>query len=112
MLFQQIGKFTFAIIFLLIGLLFTKNQLLPVIVYCCSILILSMISFYVWNRYLSYCSLYNNSFSVGSISYKEILSVSLSMFTATSIFMIMSWMDIIMLGMWRKEEEIGIYNSS
>jgi O-antigen/teichoic acid export membrane protein len=44
------------------------------------------------------------------VSLKNILSVSLPMLISSSLFMIMSWTDTIMLGMWRTEEEIGIYN--
>ncbi|WP_456399955.1 flippase [Persephonella sp.] len=41
---------------------------------------------------------------------KHILSVSFPMLMSSSLFMIMSWTDTIMLGMWRTEEEVGIYN--
>jgi len=43
-------------------------------------------------------------------SLNHILSVSLPMLMSSSLFMIMSWTDTIMLGMWRTEEEVGIYN--
>jgi len=44
------------------------------------------------------------------VSMKYILSVSLPMFMSSSLFMMLAWTDIIMLGMWRTEEEVGIYN--
>ncbi|QJA05899.1 flippase [Thermosulfurimonas marina] len=44
------------------------------------------------------------------ISLRDILSVSFPMLMSSSLSMIMSWTDTIMLGMWRTEEEVGIYN--
>ncbi len=44
------------------------------------------------------------------VSMKHILSVSFPMLMSSSLFMIMSWTDTIMLGIWRSEEEVGIYN--
>jgi len=44
------------------------------------------------------------------VSVKHILSVSFPMFISSFLFMILSWIDTIMLGMWRTEEEVGIYN--
>ena len=45
-----------------------------------------------------------------NVSLKHILSVSFPMLMSSSLFMIMSWTDMIMLGMWRTPEEVGIYN--
>ena len=45
-----------------------------------------------------------------SVPLKYILSVSFPMLMSSSLFMIMSWTDTIMLGMWRTPEEVGIYN--
>ncbi len=44
------------------------------------------------------------------VSIKHILLVSFPMLVSSSLFMVMSWADTIMLGMWRTEEEVGIYN--
>ena len=45
-----------------------------------------------------------------NVSLKHIFSVSFPMLMSSSLFMIMSWTDTIMLGMWRTPEEVGIYN--
>ena len=45
-----------------------------------------------------------------TVPLKYILSVSFPMLISSSLFMIMSWIDTIMLGMWRTPEEVGIYN--
>lgn len=44
------------------------------------------------------------------LSIKYILSVSFSMLMSSSLSMVMSWADTIMLGIWRSEKEVGIYN--
>ena len=45
-----------------------------------------------------------------NVPIKNIISVSFPMLMSSSLFMIMSWTDTIMLGMWRTEKEVGIYN--
>ena len=52
----------------------------------------------------------NANGSKEDVPIKNILSVSFPMLMSSSLFMIMSWTDTIMLGMWRAEEEVGIYN--
>ncbi len=45
-----------------------------------------------------------------TVSAGQLLSVSMPMLMTGALFMIMSWTDIIMLGMWRTDAEVGIYN--
>ncbi len=45
-----------------------------------------------------------------AVSTGQLLSVSLPMFMTGALSMIISWTDIIMLGMWRTDAEVGIYN--
>ena len=52
----------------------------------------------------------NLSGNFEDVPLKSILSVSLPMFMSSSLFMVMSWTDIIMLGIFRTQEEVGIYN--
>jgi len=46
----------------------------------------------------------------GQLSYKEVLRLSLPMAITSSLALLMGWMDIIMLGAFRTEEEVGIYS--
>ncbi len=45
-----------------------------------------------------------------TVSIKYILSVSIPMLISGSLFMVMSWTDTIMLGIFKTEKEVGIYN--
>ncbi len=45
-----------------------------------------------------------------SLSVWGMLSVALPMFMSSSLFMVMSWTDTIMLSMWRTDAEVGVYN--
>ena len=45
-----------------------------------------------------------------TVSAGQMLSVSLPMLMTGALFMVMSWTDIIMLGMWRTDAEVGVYN--
>ncbi|GAB6065816.1 oligosaccharide flippase family protein [Aquifex pyrophilus] len=44
------------------------------------------------------------------ISTKYVLSVAFPMFISNSFFIMLFWADTIMLGIWRTEEEVGVYN--
>ena len=45
-----------------------------------------------------------------SISAGKMLSVALPMLMTGALFMVMGWTDTIMLGMWRTDAEVGVYN--
>ena len=90
-----------------LGLFFYyHNETLPVIVYLLSTIIVAVISFMLWLKKQ------NSNFLQfeNSIKTRSLLSVSFPMFlTASSVF-IMGHIDTIMLGIFRTEAEIGIYN--
>jgi len=82
-----------------------KNIKVAIIAYILGISISFFISFLLLNKEFS-----NKNGELEKISLRQILSVSFPMFLSSSLFMVMSWTDTIMLGMWRPEEEVGIYN--
>ncbi len=82
-----------------------KNIKVVIIAYIFGISISFLFSFLLLNKEFS-----NKNGELEEVSLKQILSVSIPMLLSSSLFMIMSWADTIMLGMWRTEEEVGIYN--
>lgn len=91
---------------LLIAVHFSKDASMPIVAYVAGTIILSLASLVIW---LKYVGIFNYK-SEKSISYKTMLSVSLPMLLSSSMFFIMHWTDTIMLGMFRSEADVGIYN--
>jgi len=82
-----------------------RNAELILLAYITGVSLASLLSFlFLWKEFI------NTTDEKERVSVKHILSVSFPMFMSSSLFMIMSWTDTIMLGMWRSEEEVGIYN--
>jgi len=103
---EHASKFLFAIIFFLLLLEFTtiKELVLPIYSFLYSILLVCFISF----MYLIY------NFRIIKIkkviSNKQILKTAYPMLFSTSIFVLMSWSDTIMLGIFTSESNVGLYN--
>jgi O-antigen/teichoic acid export membrane protein len=123
MLLQQAGIFILASILLgLITLLIQFNQStnlpisqIPISIYIFSVFIISLIAFFLWKKQLTVPPI--NQYTTQQISqsaktlpYSTILSVSIPMLFSSSLGLIMGWIDVIMLGIFRTEEEVGIYN--
>ncbi len=114
--FKKIKEYTtlqnllpFLCAFIFFGIFFyilnIKNIKVIIIAYILGIDVSFFISFLLLNKEFS-----NKNGELEKISLRQMLSVSLPMFLSSSLFMVMSWTDTIMLGMWRTEEEVGIYN--
>ncbi len=105
----------FAILFLL-GLIFFDRitffrkikPFSPEISYVLSVLIVFILSFFMFFRFVK-VSETDNSEEKG-LSYSEILNVSLPMLVSGSLFMILGWVDTIMLGWLGSVSDVGIYN--
>ncbi len=132
MLLQQAGIFMLAstLLGLITSLLLTNNSLtitnnkltflnqIPISTYIFSVFIISVIAFIIWKKQLNNYPLTttNNKLTKTNystnkpLSYSTILSVSIPMLFSSSLALIMGWTDTIMLGMFRTEEEVGIYN--
>ncbi|WP_456399498.1 flippase [Persephonella sp.] len=119
MFLQQAGIFILASIILgiltLIIPLFQINinlNQLPISIYIFSVFMLSITAYFVWKTYLKKGSISFDSKKPEStaLPYPYILSVSIPMLFSSSLALIMGWTDTIMLGIFRTEEEVGIYN--
>lgn len=103
---QNISNFLFASIFLAVLLVFTKQQSIPVVSYILALFLGAVVSQILWQK----------NAKLGAVQYekivklKTILNVSLPMLLSSSMFFIMNWTAIIMLGMFKTDAEVGIFN--
>ncbi len=111
MFLQQSGLFIISILIFYILLLFIDNKLiLPIISYSFSIILLSLISIYIWYKYTKINFVFYKNSRYIQISYKYLFINGLPILFASSLTFFMNWIDIIMLGMFRTVQEVGIYN--
>ena len=106
-----------AFLILLLSLRFFKNNLLPLVVYVSAIFITFVLSLLLWLKNLKSKrfvdlkrSEISKTYTLRSISYKNLLSVSIPMLLSVSMLLIMKWTDTIMLGIFRSVQEVGIYS--
>ena len=113
--FQNVGIMLFASITLIILFFLHKKDDLPILAYTSSVFIIFLASLFLWLKILK-SKIQHPKFSTfvscktSTISYKYLLSVSIPMLLSSSLFFIMQWTDTIMLGIFRTEKEVGIYN--
>ena len=96
------------IVLLIIKYMYTPTRLDPIISYSISIYFSFIISiFYIYKKIKYHNSI--NSINT-NINLKNILNISIPMMFTSSIMFLMSWTDTILLGIYRLENEVGIYS--
>lgn len=103
---QDIAIYLFATIIFVITMFFIKDSYVPFIAFSLSLVFVSVLSLVMW---LKSSELYSVTYK-NSIKTTDILKVSLPMLLSSSSFLIMGWTDTIMLGIFRTEREVGVYN--
>jgi len=103
---QNVAVFLFASMILTVALLFTKDENVPVIAYIISLFFVSVLSLTYWLR----SSRLNECARGNGVELKTIMKVSMPLLLSSSLFLIMQWTDTIMLGVFRTEAEVGVYN--
>jgi len=103
-MFESPAKFIFSILVLTPLLYFFHYEGLPVIAYVVSLYIVAILSTWVWKKNINLNVPSNHDFSI-----KKILQVSLPMLFSSSLMLIMGWTDIIILGIFKSEFDIGVY---
>lgn len=107
---QFIGIYFFGSLFLFLCLQFNlNNDLLSIQILVASSLLVFLISTYLWLKEIWFVKKERlPSFPLG-----KILKVSFPMFLSNTMFVILSWIDTLLLGVFQVDEsEIGIYNVS
>jgi len=96
-----VGTIIFSIL-----ILYVKEYYLPIVIYVICIVLMSILCWIVWMKKSGLSLLSYND----SLEYKTILSVSVPMLLSKSSLLLMAWTDTIILGIFRTEGEVGIYN--
>jgi O-antigen/teichoic acid export membrane protein len=97
----------FSLIILWIFLSFSSHVLLPVFAYTISVFFVMALSFYLW---LNAMRPQINGVIHDDFDLRGLLKVSFPMFIASFSALIMGWADTIILGLFRSEVDVGIYN--
>ncbi|UJS18257.1 MAG: flippase [Candidatus Jettenia sp.] len=105
-IFKNMAIPLFASMIIGIAIFFSKDMRVPVIAHVIGIIILSVISIIVWFKHVD---IFKYKMA-NSIKYNNILSISLPMLLSSSMLLVIQWTDTVMLGIFRTEIEVGIYN--
>jgi len=119
---KEIKKYSFlknisfpmiATILITISLFITKNDVIPISAYLISMIFSVLLSFYLWNKSISKrvgqkFDLKKN-YDSSNANLKKLLNFAIPMLLTNSMALIMSWADIIMIGILRTAFEVGIY---
>ena len=95
----------FGIAALLLFAPFNVEVTIGVRVFVISIFVLVVMSFILWKKQLKN----KESVLVEGIDNKTIIKESFPMFLSGSLFLLMSWVDILMLGHFNSQTDVGIY---
>ena len=102
----------FTLIFLIIfsyTSIITNYKVIPNIAYLISIVIVFLISMILWIKITNLFSIRIENKNKLS-SFKKILKISFPMMLTSSLVFINNWTDLIMLGIFINEKDVGIYN--
>ncbi len=96
----------FAIGALSVLLLFSRSSRLPVAAYVLGVAAAALVSQVLWARH----SPSSNQGARAGISNGRLMGLAVPMMLSTSALFIMHWTDTLMLGIYRPEAEVGVFN--
>ena len=104
--FQHVSIFLGAIVFFLLLTEFYNSDKLnsPIVAFTLSILLVMVISTVFVIKQFNQIKL------IRTLTKKEIIKTSFPMMLSSSILLLMAWSDTIMIGIFKAEVEVGIYN--
>jgi O-antigen/teichoic acid export membrane protein len=111
--FYWTSRVFFSVIIILIAVQFSRNENIPIIAFLLGLLIVSILSYFIFLNRLNLEEKYNKKFKnslLSSLGYKEILIVSLPLLLAQSGQFIMAWTDKLMLGGIMTPSDVGVYD--
>jgi len=111
--FYWTSRVAFSAIIILIAVQFSRNENIPIFAFLLALITVSILSYLVFlNRLkLEKKSKHQSLEHTGvSLSYKEILVVSLPLLLAQSGQFIMAWTDKLMLGGFMSSADVGVYD--
>ncbi len=84
---------------------FNNTPTIAVKTFVLSVFVLAIVSYVLWKKQLKI----NDSVLVEEFDNKSIIKESFPMFLSGSLFLLMSWVDILMLGHFNSQSDVGIY---
>jgi O-antigen/teichoic acid export membrane protein len=90
----------------MVFLVFTREKALPVISYALALAASAALSQISWQKNAKLSSVQYEK----TIKFKNILDISIPMMLSSSMSFIMNWTAIIMLGMFKTDVEVGVFN--
>jgi len=85
--------------------LFDRGESTPIFVYFIAVCIVAVLSIFIISKKLP-----KSASLVKSSILKATLKLSVPMLISGAVFMIMNWTDVLMLGYYSDEDQVGIYN--
>ena len=136
---QNMGVYFVASIFMGLSLFILKNNYIPILIYIVSIIIMTLLSFFLWfkqiysknfvknfignitkkkDKYIlkvdnpetQIITLVDNKSKTIAISYKNILSISTPMLISGSLSFFLGLIDIALIGVFKTSSAVGVYS--
>ena len=98
-----------ALILVLTGDTIFNNNELPIYAYVISVVLMTLLSFFMWFNYSKHYVLDLNEDIVDS---NELIKMSIPLLLGQSMMLIMGKIDLLMLGAFIDQESVGIYNAA
>jgi len=105
-LFQNVGIYLVSVVILLLVSTQDYNSSITIIAQCLAICVMMVFSF----MYLKKHTYVFQIISTNMLKYKDVLKVSFPMLLTSSMALVMGWTDIIMLGVFTNQIEVGVYS--
>jgi len=105
--FLQPARYLFAIVLLhvLNYFQFFDSQFTPILSFSIGLLFVLLLAWFLFNKKIS-----NHGNFSQVISFKELIKRSNPMMLSATIYLLITWIDTLMIGMYKTEAEVGIYN--
>jgi len=98
-----------ALMLLLAGEVIFNNGEIPIYAYACSVVLMTLLSFFLWYKYSRN---FRVDFNESVVNSKELIKTSIPLLLGQSMMIIMGKIDILMLGSIMNQESVGIYNAA
>lgn len=103
---QDLSIPLFSVVILAIFLYINKWEYMPFVAYSVSISIVLFLSLFLWLKKLNFTPVSPET----RIKYATLLNISLPILISNSLCLFMGWTDKILLGAFKTESDVGIYN--
>lgn len=108
-LLKQVGTHLTTLVFIALGYFaFYRGEELPILAYAMGVGLLALLGFISWKKSTSGKKGMDGHESPPAL--REMLSISMPMLLASSLFMVINWTDTLMLGFFMEEKDVGVYN--